>query len=63
MSFRGPTMLKSPKLNIQGGLCYRFAMVKALSHLVPSLQPVGSNLINTLQLQGHQEKKENLTQK
>ena len=28
MPFRGLTMLKSRKLVIKGGLCYRFAMVK-----------------------------------
>ena len=28
MPFRGLTMLKSRKLVIKGGLCYRFAMVR-----------------------------------
>ena len=31
MPFRGLTMLKSRKLVIKGGLCYRFAMVLSLA--------------------------------
>ena len=37
MPFRGLTMLKSRKLVIKGGLCYRFAMVSRA--LLSTLDP------------------------